>query len=708
MDRTQLHSLQQLARLYGVQTAYYDFKHQRQQASPEALLPVLRALGAPVGHLGDVPAALRMRRQALCKRFVEPVAVAWEGGPLALELRMSTKLASQRIRCHLRLENGEPRVWTCDPELLPALEATEVEGARYVRKKLAVPGTLPPGYHRLTLEIQGRAFETMIISAPLKAYAAPGRPTSRVWGVFLPLYALHSRRSWGCGDFSDLEALMGWVTKLGGGLVATLPFLASFLEEPFDPSPYVPASRLFWNEFFVDVTRVPERERCPAAQTLLSSSGVQAELEALRSSPLVDYRRQMELKRQMLEELARCFFAERSERHASFRRFLEAHPTVEDYARFRAAGERQHSPWPQWPQRLRDGLLKPGDYDEEAKRYHMYAQWLAHEQIQSLSTRARSAGLGLYLDLPLGVHPYGYDVWRERAVFASDVTGGAPPDAFFTKGQNWGFPPFHPEEIRAEGYRYAIACLRHLLQHAGILRIDHVMGLHRLFWVPRGLEARQGVYVRYPAEELYALLALESHRHQALILGENLGTVPRYIRPTMARHNIHRMYVMQYELSAEPDRPLRAIGRDAVASLNTHDMPPFAAFWQGLDIQDRLEMDLLDEVGAQRERKKRQTLKRALARYLKRKGRPEGTATGRAVLEALLAHLSASPARVVLVNLEDLWLERQPQNVPGTQAERANWQRKARYSLEAICEMPRVCGTLRQIDRLRRRGMNGR
>jgi 4-alpha-glucanotransferase len=285
-----------------------------------------------------------------------------------------------------------------------------------------------------------------------------------------------------------------------------------------------------------------------------------------------------------------------------------------------------------------------------------------------------------------------------------DAAGGAPPDAVFTKGQNWGFPPLHPEAMRAQGYRYWLAYLRHQLKHTGLLRIDHVMGLHRLFWVPKGLEPRQGVYVRYPAEELYAMLNLESHRHQVIIVGENLGTVPAYVNTAMARHRLHRMYVVQYELAPRPDRVLPVVPADTVASLNTHDMPPFAAYGQGLDIDDRQQQGLIDAADARRERRHRRALLAALQRFLQSQNLVAPNADMQALCSACVALLGASPAQVVLLNLEDLWLETQPQNFPGTGGERPNWQRKARYNLEAFCHMPQVLALLRSMNHLRKRG----
>ncbi len=704
MARAHVPGLRSLARMYGVQTAFYDAEGRRREASAEAMLRVLGALGAPVETSADVPGALRERRQELWARSVEPVAVAWDGESAGVELRLPAKPADGTVRCRLALERGEGQSWSREVEELPPADSAVVEGVRYLSRRLSLPDRLPPGYHRLTLEWGGRQFETLVISAPLRAYAPRERAARGHWGVFLPLYALHSRRSWGAGDLTDLESLMGWIGELGGDVVATLPLLPAFLDEPLDPSPYAPVSRLFWNEFYVDVTRAPELERCPSAQALMESPGLQEELEALRSLPLVDYRRQMDLKRRVLQELARCFFEERSERYAAFARFVEANPGVEDYARFRAAIERQRVPWRAWPQPLRDGVLEAGDYDEAARRYHLYAQWLAHEQMDALFRRGRSEGMKLCLDLPLGVHPDGYDVWRERDVFALEVSAGAPPDAFFTKGQDWGFPPLQPERMRKQGYRYLIASLRHHLQHAGILRFDHVMGLHHLYWIPRGMEAHEGVYVRYPAEELYAVLSLESHRQGALIVGEDLGTVPRYVRSGMARHGIHRSYVVQFELAPGRAQPLGAVPAACVASLNTHDMPPFTAFWRGLDIGERLERGLLDDRGARGERKSRQGLKRALLAFLERNGAvaEPGHNGERAALLGCLAYLSASRARAMVVGLEDLWLETRPQNVPGTSEGQPNWRRKARYALEGFQQRPEVTKILRQVDGLRR------
>jgi 4-alpha-glucanotransferase len=517
----------------------------------------------------------------------------------------------------------------------------------------------------------------MVVSSPqLAAQLEPGRS----WGVFLPLYALRSERSLGIGDFTDLEALWRWVGALGGRTVATLPLLAAFLDEPFDPSPYSPASRLFWNEMYVDVARVPELSHCAEARSMLASAEFHSHLDELRDLPLVDYRQIMSAKRSVLEALSRCFFARPHPRREVFEAFVRANPAVGDYARFRAACERHGRPWRDWPGGERDGVLPQTGAGEASSRYHLYAQWLASEQLQAVAGNAGQGGAGLYFDLPLGVNSSGYDVWREREAFLEKVSAGAPPDPFFSGGQNWGFPPLSPEGIREQRYRYPITCLRHLLRLAGMVRVDHVMGLHRLFVVPEGVDGDHGLYIRYRPEELYAILTLESRRTNTVVVGEDLGVVPASVRRAMARHGLHRSHVFQVEIS--PDRPdaLNPVHPAALASLNTHDLPTFAAFWRDLDEGGR----------------------KAVTRSLRERGLLGGEAEDRDVLEGCLAYLSLSPARMMVLNLEDLWLEPDPQNVPGTTDEHPNWRRKARFTFEGFHDHPEVVGTLQRVDRMRK------
>ena len=695
--------LRRLAHACGVQTAFHDILRRRVEVGPETLLAVLRALGIPVETASDVPGALRERERARWTRICDPVAVAWEGEGTMLGLRLPDRAGSRKVRVRIRLEEGGGRDLRFDLSRIPSREGPLLEGVRFVGKEVPLPRDLPPGYHAIAVESGTTRAEALLIAAPRRAWPPERVDREKGWGVFLPLYSVRSGRNGGSGDLTDLEALLEWTGSRGGTVVGTLPLLASFLSEPFHPSPYSPASRLFWNEFYLDVPRIPGFRDCGEARAILEGRFFREEERRLHEAPLVDYRRGMAQKRLLLEALCDAFFSRGGERGSAYRKFLEDQPAAPDYAAFRAAGDALRAPWAAWPQTMRDGSVSPKDYRERDRRYHLFAQFAFLGQFREITQGASARGRKLYLDLPLGVAYDSYDVWRNRELFALDVSAGAPPDDFFTRGQDWGFPPMHPERIREEGYRYYRACLRHQLRHAGILRIDHVMGFHRFFWVPRGMEAREGTYVRYRAEEFYAILALESHRHKARIVGEDLGTVPPYVRPAMDRRGIRRMFVVQFGMSTDPGKALRRVPADSLACVNTHDMPTFASFWEGRDIAERETLGLLDRKGRSGEEARRLALRKSLSAFLRRNGLLAGPAPGaREALAACLAYLAKSRSGTVVVNLEDLWQEVEPQNMPGTWKERPNWMRKARHSLEELGEIPGVTGLLREVDRLRR------
>lgn len=677
--------LHKLARLYGIQLAYYDVEGNCRHASPEALIRVLRTLSAHIHDLQDVPDMLASRRRFLYGRFVEPVVVAWEGVPARLKLRIPHDRAEEPIRCHLVTEDGGVNDFIFTPSHISSRALRKIDGIPYVVTIFTIPVRLPIGYHQLTVEMGRDLFRVMVIASPIKAFGSSSNSFNKQLGVFAPIYALHSKRSWGTGDLTDLEALITKVAEAGVEITATTPILASFLNGVFDPSPYAPASRLFWNELYIDISRVPELAHCSEAQTILGSSDFKRELKALQTSPLVDYRRHATQKRGIMERLAAFFFSERPpSRYEEYLHYLDAHPLAEEYARFQSTCEAQGRPWPEWPSPLREGSLSSHDFERTDMQYHLYAQWVMQEQLASVARKAEDLGHGLCLDMPLGVHRHSFDVWHDQGLYCPEVSAGAPPDPFFSKGQNWCFPPLHPHRLREQCYAYYIASLRTQLEHASLLRIDHVMGLHRLFWIPEGLEADQGVYVHYHADEFYAILSIESHRHDSLIIGENLGTVPFYVNRDMDRHNLLHMYILQFELPDNPHKVIKGAPANALAGLNTHDMPTFTAFWRGLDIDDRVKLGLLDHQGARKEKQRRKRIREFCVRLLRHGTWLNSRGDLPAVLQACLFYLCESPVRIVLVNLEDLWQETLPQNVPGTIEERPNWRRKTRYPLEQI------------------------
>jgi 4-alpha-glucanotransferase len=675
------HGVRSLARLHGIELSYEAMDGSERKPDPEALALVLKALGAPVDG-GSTRDALAARRAELDALGIQPVHVAWDGAFPELRIRLATE-AAERTSLQLRLESGEVITQQCDALPIPRRS----RGGWTATHALRTGRRLPLGYHTAIVETTGATHETFIIAAPRRAWTPPGEP--REWGVFFPLYAVGSRRSWGVGDYTDLRRAAEWVGGLGGGFIATLPLLATFLDAPFEPSPYSPASRLFWNELFLDVPAV--------AGTRPGGAELDAEAAACRSGPLVDYRRTAALKRR---ELERALAAQRESGRLrdELARYTASNPRLEDYARFRAVCDRRREGWQGWPDRLRDGTLRDGDYAPEDAEYHAFVQLQADRQLAGASGPQQGGTAKLYLDMPLGVNPAGYDTWRFRGLFATGVSAGAPPDPLFTGGQDWGFPPLVPQALRASRYQYLVETFRHHLRHARMLRLDHVMSLYRLFWVPAGLDAKRGVYVRYPEDELFAVLLLESARHEAVVIGEDLGTVPAAVRRAMDRHGVQRMHVVQFEATPENAPPVPSPPTAVVASLNTHDMPTFAGFWRGGEIDDQLDLGLIDEAEHRTAMERRAELRLKLSRSLGAGGEMD-VALAR---QRLLERLSASPARYVLVTLEDLWLEPLPQNVPGTSSERPNWQRRARRSLDEIMQDAAVARMLKSIGERRR------
>lgn len=738
--------LHTLARLHGVQTAYHDNDGQRVPASPEALLAALRGLRVPVGDTGVIPRLVSERRRQLWERVVDPVVVAWvhDGGDTtgSFLLRLPTRLRDQPVRVEVGLEDGGEREWSPAVESLEPRDEAEVHGIHWVAREVILPA-LPAGYHDLCVEVgegRGRSrHRSLLIAAPRRARGWDVLGTQRGWGVFAPLYALRERErddrlpGVEVPTYGDLARLAERVADAGGSAVGTLPLLAAFLgDRPYEPSPYSPVSRLFWNELYTDPLRALElagvervQEAAPYAMPPVRPRLFEREdgPEPLREQQFVDGRRVdprvgMAFRRRPLETLARRFF--RAGDPPELESFRARNPRVDDYARFRALAE-EHGAWPQWPDRLRARDVRDGDVDAERVRYHVYVQWLAERQLAEAREQAESRGVGLYLDLPLGVHPDGYDVWRERELFAAGMSAGAPPDALAAGGQDWGFPPMHPDASREDGHRYFVSSIRKHLRFARVLRIDHVMQLHRMYWVPGG-DARNGVYVRYPARELYAVLCLESHRAGAVVVGEDLGTVPRAARRGMKRHGLPGMYVAQFELTdttvegpdgeRRPGLEPRDVKGDQLASINTHDTPTFAGWWFGRDIEIRRELGQIEEEQAEAELRGRGEMREKLVRGLA-PSTSTSTSTNPADADAdaayevqreLLRRMGRSSAGLVLATMEDLWLEREPQNVPGTTGE-WNWRRRSARPLSAL-EEPGPAGLLGALNEARK-GTNG-
>ena len=715
-DRSHDPGLLRLADLYGVQASYLDLDGKLQTASQEALLATLQVLRAPVQDPADIPDAIRARETEIRSQSLAPVVVAWDGKGFLLNLRLPDTLAESTLHLHLTNEANpdEDRQLEVDLSRNPAVEDHRDLTPRRIHKQVSVACDLPHGYYRLSFDANLHAAETLVVSAPRKLSNA--LPTKPQWGAFIPAYALKRDTDWGIGDFTSFGKFAEWVGTRGGTIAATLPLLAGYLDSPCDFSPYAPVSRLFWNEIFIDVDAIPETVKCESARKILKSREFQNELNELRRSGLIDYRRVMKAKHAILIELSRFAHTATTPDAREFRKFYDSvvaglkdsnarvtstDNNLADYARFRAVTEKLSADWRNWPQRLQDGKFNNQDYDPANLDYHIYVQWIADKQLGRQKAIAEKSGVGIYLDLPIGVHPGGYDTFRYRKLFMQGAAAGAPPDPLFMLGQNWGFPPIHPEQQRRTHYDYFIAVLRHHLKFAKTLRLDHVMGLHRLFIIPDGMDARDGVYIRYPAGEPYAILCLEASQAGVGIVGEDLGVVPDEVRAELKSRGMKRMFVMQFEVQPRPNDALPQIPSDSVASLNTHDMPPFAAYWHGLDIRDQAELGVFEPEAAAAEYERRGAVREHLIAGLQKMRLIGENPNEPEILDGFLKYMASSPAPAVLVNLEDLWGELLPQNVPGTSSQRPNWQRRAKLPLDEVAKDPKIKSITSDINTLR-------
>jgi 4-alpha-glucanotransferase len=515
---------------------------------------------------------------------------------------------------------------------------------------------LPIGYHTFVLDRPREATIT-VISAPVRSFPLDSGVR---WGVGAQLAAVRTGRSRSIADLEDLGTLARWATDRGSGAVSLLPILPTFNDAPPEPSPYSPVSRLFWSELHLNLG---DAHRPVEVTGLLDLGAADREVRgALGSDRRPDPDR------------------------------IDAELAL--YARFRGAQARLGRAWMTWPDEARRGAPGEAHVDPDEERFHLVAQQEMRSQLASLST-ALDDGPLLGLDLAVGVHPDGYDVWSRQHLFAGGMSVGAPPDAGFPSGQNWGFPPILPGASRSEGHRYVADSIAHQARLAGVLRIDHVMALDRLYWIPSGAGLADGTYVQYPLEELFAVVCVESHHHGCAIVGENLGTVPPGIGTGLARHGILGMYLAQFE-AGETSKPSGPVATEA-ALINTHDTPSLAGWVDEVDIDERLLVGLLDAASAAIERTNRQEAVTRLERAVGVPADPVGP-----FLEAVLEWLGASDSPLVSVAMEDLWLESRPVNIPGTASDqRANWRRPWSRTLDDIAGDPDVLRRLRRLSTAR-------
>jgi malto-oligosyltrehalose synthase/4-alpha-glucanotransferase len=714
--------LLRLAELCGIEPQYRDIWGQTRQASEDTLRALLRAMGLAVSSDIEVEAAIADREAGPWRRLVPPALVVPENKPeLQIDLSLPERLDGAPFQWRVREEGGRESGAAFCPGDLPLGETREVQGERFQRRRLTLPMSLPIGYHRLEVQAEGGdpAGVAQLIVTPEACYLpAAVQGDRRVWGPSVQLYALRSRRNWGVGDFGDVHALVDCCSAMGADVVGLSPLHAMFPHNPSHASPYSPSSRLFLNVLYLDVEAIPEYLECEAAAQMARAREFQQHVQVLRNRELVDWPGVAAAKLPILTEIYRCFrschLLPQTERGQAFRRFQDAGGiALYRHALFEAIQEQLHRDdprvwgWPAWPEELRDPV-SPAVVDfaarhQEQVEFYQYLQWIAEGQLETIGQRCmeHGLGLGLYFDVALGADRGGAETWSHQDLYAVDASIGAPPDDFNLSGQNWGLPPPIPEHLAESAYQPFSRMLRRNMRQAGAIRIDHVMSLMRLFWVPEGGSPAQGAYVRYPLQDLLRVLALESQRNRCLVIGEDLGTVPQALRETLAAAGVLSYRVLYFEKDAAARfRGPEEYPAQALAAVSTHDLPTLAGFWEGRDLAVRRELGLFpsDEI-RQRQILARATDRAALLLALEKQGLlPEEVsadpASARemtpALMRAVHVFLARSPAKILTVQLEDALGQTRQANLPGTTDEHPNWRRKLDLYLEDLLTDVRV------------------
>ncbi len=727
------HELRTLARLCGIIMEFRDNFGVRRRPARATLELLLTAMGVPCGSPAEIRTSLDHWVKRLTDRLLPPVTVATPGADHCLLLN----LVSPRPEIPSRLEmageftseDGEKRSWLPSISQLSLKAAQPTADGYHLQLCLPLPADLSHGYYDLAfrINIPGRqkAGATYLAVSPGQAYIHPNLEHGRrLWGLNLPLYALRSRHNWGIGDFGDLRAATAWARELGAAFVGVNPLHAPQAGTHADPSPYSPSSRLFLNFLYVNLESVPELQDSPEAQALLASPDCQGGLNRLRNSHLVEYPEVHRLKQKFLHLLFAAFVdahglpeAPRTSRGRDFARFTAASgKALKNFAIFQALGDHQkNKDWRRWPQELqRPDTPAVAAFAHEHQRdviFSQYVQWLAAGQRQEVWAEASRAGLPftLYQDMALGAHPGGFETWGHPGFFARGAAIGAPPDAFNLKGQNWGLPPLIPKSLEESGYRLFIDTMRANLPPGGIVRLDHVMGLFRLYWIPAGLDPLQGAYVRYPARDLLGLLTLESTRLRTLVIGEDLGTVAASIRRTLALSRIFSYRVFYFERKWKKDNSFAApkdYPRQAMACVTTHDLPTLTGYWEGRDLDLRSRLNLYPSPRlAEQDKAMRAQDRRLLVEALVRENllppdySPPTDLCPEDLRRAVLAYLGRSRAALVEARLEEFLGLTAQQNLPGTIDQHPNWRQKIFPTLEDLRRNPeiiRLAATLRQ------------
>ena len=679
-------ALGELADRFGISTQFYDWKGRHTQVGEQTVIAILAEFGVDASTPERARAAAQRVRDDHWRRIVQPCVVLRAGQEGRVDVHVP---AGAPVRLRIVGEDGNDHLpWQVDnwnPD-------RPIDGRMIGEATFGIPGNLPLGYHELIVTIgthdaDGSAADggihttatSTIIVTPNRVGLPRRMGASRVWGYAAQLYSVRSHHSWGLGDLTDLADLCTWSASQGAGYLLTNPLHAAEVAGRMEPSPYLPSSRLFVNPIYIRPELIAEYHDLDQYDASL--------IESLRTTTLdddpqalLDRDRTWQAKSQALELIHRVDMS--ASRRMAFTAFRVARGRrLEDFATWCLLSELHGSDWHDWPAELHDphGAAVARVRREHAGRidFHMWLQWIADQQLSTAQSSGTDAGMpvGLICDLAVGVNGSGADAWMLNGLFAREMNVGAPPDPFNQAGQDWGQPPMRPDVLEQMAYAPLREMVSNALRHAGGVRIDHIMGLFRLWWVPKGLGPRHGAYVRYNHEAMVGVVALEAYRAGALVIGEDLGTVEPWVRDHLASRGILGTSIMWFETGPDgrPRQP-QQWREHAMSSVTSHDLPPTSSYLRGdhVELRDRLGL-LTESVDEERENARRE--RETWLASLRQQGVLEADEDDpEQVTLAMHTLLTRTPSKVINATLTDAVGDPRTQNLPGTEDEYPNWR----------------------------------
>jgi 4-alpha-glucanotransferase len=668
-------SLVELAGRFGISTAYEDWSGRRIDVPERTLIAVLAALGVEAAGEAERNAARAAHERAHWSRALPPTILGQAGSQTTFWVHVTD---GQPAEVWLQLEDGTVR--TGIPQVDNFTPPFDLDGRRVGEASFVLPDDLPLGYHRAHLRSGDDEADAAVIVTPPWLGVPERLGARRTWGLATQLYSVRSRQSWGVGDLTDLVDLAVWSASVhGAGYILVNPLHAAEPIAPMEPSPYLPTSRRFVNPLYLRVEAIAEFAQLPGrGRVRRHRDRVQKHAASL---DCIDRDAAWSAKRDALEQV---FAVPRTAgRDLAFAAYCAREGAALDhFATWCALAEQHGADWHQWPESVRhpdgDGIAKFVKKHWAAVDFHRWLQWQLDEQLAAAQTQAVSAGmsLGIVHDLAVGVHPDGADAWALQDALALGVSAGAPPDEFNQLGQDWSQPPWRPDRLDELEYQPFRALIRSVLRHAGGVRIDHIIGLFRLWWIPQGQAPTQGTYVRYNHEAMIGIVALEAYRARALVVGEDLGTVEPWVRDYLRARGVLGTSILWFELdrnAAGGPLPAERWREYCLSSVTTHDLPPTAGYLANEHVRLRDSLGLLTRPVDQ-EMAAAESERAAWLSELRRVGLLAKHADEEQTVLALHQYLGRTPSRLLGLALTDAVGDKRTQNQPGTTDEYPNWR----------------------------------